>query len=115
MIRAVVGRGKPIELFRRRKQPPLTAEMKAPTLLAVARHRGTEISNPLPSSEESAANSVRRYGGQPWCLVPATDLIRAVDEGEPGYCRRLLAVRGAAGKRRKLTCVVRASSVRSER
>jgi len=28
--------------------------MKAPTLLAVARHRGTEISNPFPSSEESA-------------------------------------------------------------
>ena len=29
-------------------------EMKAPTLLAVASHRGTEISNPFPSSEESA-------------------------------------------------------------
>jgi len=28
--------------------------MKAPTLLAVARHRGTEISNPFPSSGESA-------------------------------------------------------------
>src|SRR5215510_3160945 len=28
--------------------------MKAPTLLAVARHRGTEISNPVSSSEESA-------------------------------------------------------------
>src|SRR6516165_10174513 len=27
--------------------------MKAPTLLAVARHRGTEISNPFPSSGES--------------------------------------------------------------
>jgi hypothetical protein len=30
--------------------------MKAPTLLAVARHRGTEISNPFPSSGESGAN-----------------------------------------------------------
>src|SRR6516165_8079235 len=29
-------------------------EMKVPTLLAVARHRGTEISNPSPSSAESA-------------------------------------------------------------
>ena len=29
-----------------------TAEMKAPTLLAVARHRGTEISNPFSSSGE---------------------------------------------------------------
>ena len=28
--------------------------MKVPTLLAVARHRGTEISNPFPSSGESA-------------------------------------------------------------
>jgi len=28
--------------------------MKVPTLLAVARHRGTEISNPFPSSKESA-------------------------------------------------------------
>src|SRR5215471_54405 len=28
--------------------------MKAPTLMAVARHRGTEFSNPFPSSGESA-------------------------------------------------------------
>src|SRR6516162_4105703 len=28
--------------------------MRAPTLMAVARHRGTEFSNPAPSSEESA-------------------------------------------------------------
>ena len=27
--------------------------MKVPTLLAVARHRGTKISNPFPSSRES--------------------------------------------------------------
>jgi hypothetical protein len=31
--------------------------MKAPTLLAVARHCGTESSNPAPSSKESGANS----------------------------------------------------------
>src|SRR6516225_1978131 len=31
--------------------------MKTPTLLAVARHRGTEISNPFSSSGESGANS----------------------------------------------------------
>jgi len=32
IIRAVVGFGKPIELFRRLKEPSLTAEIKAPTL-----------------------------------------------------------------------------------
>jgi len=37
IIRAVVGLGKPIELFRGAQGAPLTAEMKAPTLLAVAR------------------------------------------------------------------------------
>jgi hypothetical protein len=30
--------------------------MKAPTLVAVPRHRGTEFSNPFPSSSESSAN-----------------------------------------------------------
>jgi hypothetical protein len=30
--------------------------MKTPTLLAVARHRGTDSSNPFPSSAESGAN-----------------------------------------------------------
>src|SRR6516162_9910299 len=35
IIRAVVGLGKPIELFRGAQGAPLTAEMKAPTLLAV--------------------------------------------------------------------------------
>jgi hypothetical protein len=30
--------------------------MKAPTLSAVARHRGTDTSNPFPSSGESRAN-----------------------------------------------------------
>ena len=32
IVRAVVGLGKPIGLFRRLKEPPLTAEIKAPTL-----------------------------------------------------------------------------------
>jgi len=34
--------------------------MKAPTLLAVARHRGTDSSNPFPSSGESAAKPRER-------------------------------------------------------
>ena len=61
IVRAVVGLGKPIGLFRRLKEPPLTAEIKAPTLLAVASHRGTEISNPFPSSSES--------GELPYCAA----------------------------------------------
>ena len=36
------------------------------------------------------------------------------DENEPGYSERLPATRGF-GKRRKLTCVERTSSARSER
>ena len=59
ITRAVVGLGKPIELFRRLKEPPLT--LKAPTLLAVARHRGTEISNRFSSSEESCELRYRRW------------------------------------------------------
>jgi hypothetical protein len=56
IVGAVVGRGKPIELFRRLKEPPLTAEIKAPTLFGGDEHRGTEFSNPFPSSSESGAN-----------------------------------------------------------
>jgi hypothetical protein len=49
--------------------------MKAPTLMAVVRHRGTEFSNPFPSSGESGANQhlQRRVGCEPaspagvWC------------------------------------------------
>jgi hypothetical protein len=67
IIRAVVGLGKPIELFRRLKEPP----MNAPTLLAVARHRGTGISNPPPSSGKSAnfrflASIIRLTAGGPY-------------------------------------------------
>jgi hypothetical protein len=36
------------------------------------------------------------------------------DEDEPGYGTQLLAIRGV-GKRRRLTCVERTSSARSER
>ena len=52
-IRAVVALGKPIGLFLTLKEPPPPDEMKAPTLLAVARHRGTEISNPFSFCGES--------------------------------------------------------------
>ena len=38
-------------------------EMKVPTLLAVARHRGTEISNPSPSSRQSVSFRI-----SPWFL-----------------------------------------------
>jgi hypothetical protein len=41
--------------------------MKAPTLVAVPRHRGTEFSNPFPSSGESGANSIS------WITVCADD------------------------------------------
>jgi hypothetical protein len=46
--------------------------------------------------------------------MDATDLIRDRDEDESGYSRQFLAIRGF-GKRRKLTCVERTSSARSER
>src|SRR5215472_6172791 len=35
--------------------------MKAPTLMAVARHRGTEFSNPFPSSRQSVSLRISRH------------------------------------------------------
>jgi hypothetical protein len=53
----------------------------------------------------------RRCGDR---AMDAADPIRARDADEPGYSERFLATRGF-GKRRKLTCVERTSSARSER
>jgi hypothetical protein len=54
IIRAVVGLGKPLEAVAVSRGAIVHRRIKAPTLLAAARHRGTDSSNPLPSSGESA-------------------------------------------------------------
>jgi hypothetical protein len=63
IIRAVVGLGKRIELLRCLEEVIAHRRMKAPTLLAVARHRGTDSS----TSGESGAN----LSSSPWRAAPA--------------------------------------------
>jgi hypothetical protein len=60
VIRAVAGLGEPIELSGGVRAPPLTVRIRRRhtkvALSGVRAHRGTEGSNPSPSSKESATN-----------------------------------------------------------
>ena len=55
IVKSIQEQQQEIEAERQQNADLSPAEMKVPTLLAVARHRGTEISNPSPSSGESAS------------------------------------------------------------
>src|SRR5215813_7378851 len=63
--------------------------MKAPMLLAVARHRGTEISNPFPSSREMSELRLwrkhTRFVGEP-------RRNRKPRRGTPGFSERTINV-----------------------
>ena len=56
IVKSIQEQQQEIEAERQQNADLSPAEMKVPTLLAVARHRGPEISNPSPSSGESTAN-----------------------------------------------------------
>ena len=57
--------------------------MKAPTLLAVARHGGTDSSNPPPSSEESGATELLNRSGELGIAAPGARADLIVIDGDP--------------------------------
>ena len=75
IVRAVVSQ--PAELLRRLAAATTHRRMKAPTLKVVARHRGTEFSNPVLSTERRANFVVERK--QRW--PKAADVFRRRSEG----------------------------------